>query len=57
MKHTFFEKFHCLLPDTKVKQQIERLLQTKDYESIDMLVYELYGLDKEEIEFIEEKSC
>jgi len=35
------------------EQQIEKFLQTKEYKKIDILVYKLYGLDKEEIEFIE----
>jgi hypothetical protein len=33
--------------------KIERLQEEKSYKAIDMLVYELYGLDEEEIEFIE----
>jgi hypothetical protein len=41
------------IPDAKTEQQIERLLQTKEYRVIDKLVYELYKLENEEIEFIE----
>jgi hypothetical protein len=52
MKHTFFVKFSCPLFDTETKQRIDKLLQEKDYKAIDMLVYELYGLDKKEIDFI-----
>jgi hypothetical protein len=51
-KHALM-KLPILLPITKIEQQIERLLQTKKYEEIDKLVYEIYGLNEEEIEFIE----
>ena len=37
----------------EIENQIEKILQSKDYQSIDKLVYGLYGLDKEEIEFVE----
>jgi hypothetical protein len=53
MKHTFFEKFHCPLFNTEIKKQIKNLLQAKEYEAIDRLVYEIYGLEKSEVEFIE----
>jgi hypothetical protein len=49
------EPLKILIPDTETKQHIEKLLQTKEYETIDRLVYELYGLNDEEIEFIEGK--
>jgi len=39
----------------EIEQQIENLLQTKNYKMIDFLVYKLYGLDEEEIRFIEKK--
>jgi hypothetical protein len=52
MKHTFFEIFSCPFFNTKIKQRIKQLLQEKDYQTIDTLVYELYGLNKEEIDFI-----
>ena len=53
MKHTFFEKFSCPFFYTEMKQQIEKLLQNKDYKGIDKLVYDIYKLDKDEIEFID----
>jgi hypothetical protein len=53
MKHTFFEKFNYLPFDPERKQQIEKLLQLKDYKKIDGLVYEVYQLSEEEIKFIE----
>ena len=49
-------KFPVPKPNLYFEQQINKYLQSKDYEAIDKLVYELYGLDKEEIEFIEEKK-
>jgi hypothetical protein len=36
-----------------MKQQIEEILQTKEYDKIDKIVYGLYKLTEEEIEFIE----
>jgi hypothetical protein len=41
------------IPNNEMEQQVETLLQAKDYEAIDRLVYEIYGLKKSEIEFIE----
>jgi hypothetical protein len=37
----------------ETEQQIKKLLQEKDYQGIDKLVYELYNLNTEEIEFID----
>ena len=48
-----FQTFPIPKPNLKIEQQIEKLLQEKDYKAIDNLFYKLYGLDKEEIEFIE----
>jgi hypothetical protein len=53
MKHTFFEKFRCPSLDFETKLRIEKFLQTKEYKAIDTLVYDLFGLENEEIEFIE----
>ena len=50
-KHALI-KLPILLPNKEIKQQIETMLQDKDYNSIDELVYEIYNLDKNEIEFI-----
>jgi hypothetical protein len=41
------------IPSFEQEQQIEKLLKKKEYKTIDKLVYELYGLNKEEIKFIE----
>jgi hypothetical protein len=41
------------IPNTEIEQLVEVLLQDKDYQAIDKLVYELYKLSKEEIGFIE----
>jgi hypothetical protein len=41
------------IPDIETEQKIEKLLQNKDYEAIDKLVYEIYGLDEDEIYVIE----
>jgi hypothetical protein len=40
------------IPNPETEQQIERLLQTKEYDEINRIVYELYNLTKDEIEFI-----
>ena len=40
------------IPSFEQEQQIEKLLQEKDYQAIDKLVYEMYNLDKNEIDFI-----
>jgi hypothetical protein len=46
-----------ILPVPKPKKeretQIEKLLQSKDYDGIDRIVYEIYGLNTEEINFID----
>jgi hypothetical protein len=36
----------------KLETQIEKFISDKDYNSIDILIYEIYGLDIEEISFI-----
>jgi hypothetical protein len=41
------------IPNTKTEQLIEKLLLTEEYAVIDLLIYELYGLNEEEIGFIE----
>jgi hypothetical protein len=41
------------IPKIETEQQIESLLQIKDYEAIDKLVYKIYGLSTDEIQFIE----
>ena len=46
-------KLPVAVPSKKTEQQIGKLLKDKDYETIDNLIYELYTLNQEEIEFIE----
>jgi len=41
------------LPDQKTEQQIEKLLQKKEDDAIDRMVYDLYHLSADEIEFVE----
>ena len=41
------------IPNSKVEQEIEKLLEIENYNAIDNLVFEIYGLTKEEILFIE----
>jgi hypothetical protein len=53
MKHTFFERFCCPTLDLKAKYKIEQLLQINDYNGIDNMIYQLYGLSEEEINIIE----
>jgi len=40
-------------PTSDIEQQIEKLLNAKKYDEIDIIVYRLYGLNTSEIEFIE----
>ncbi|GBU23865.1 hypothetical protein R83H12_00484 [Fibrobacteria bacterium R8-3-H12] len=49
----YVENIPIIKPSQKIELQIEKLLQEKNYQAIDVLIYELYGLDKEEIEVIE----
>jgi hypothetical protein len=53
MKHTFFEKFNCPSFDTETKRRIKTMLQNKNHQKIDKIIYQLYGLNNTEIEFIE----
>ena len=48
-----FQTFPIPNPDKKFEQQIENLLQKQKYSEIDEIIYNLYGLTKEEIQFIE----
>jgi hypothetical protein len=47
------EKLHVPKPNVKTEQQIEKLLQERNYQEIDKLVYRLYGLTAEEIGMVE----
>ena len=58
MKHTFFEKFCCASEDkdiTILVDSISQNNQTVIESQIDHKVYELYGLTKEEVDFIEQQ--
>ena len=55
-KHALI-KLPILIPNKKTNQQVENLLQKKDYHAIDTFIYELYKLNNEEIGFIESISC
>jgi hypothetical protein len=46
------EKLHIPMVDSKIERQIEKLLQHENYQAIDCVIYELYNLNMEEIEFI-----
>ena len=48
-----FQTFPIPKPNQKTEKQIEKLLRDKNYKAIDSFLYELYRLDKKEIEFIE----
>ncbi|MCL2072803.1 MAG: Eco57I restriction-modification methylase domain-containing protein [Marinilabiliaceae bacterium] len=51
-KHALI-KLPILLPTPEIEHQMETLLENKDYETLDRLVYGLYGLSEEEVEIIE----
>ena len=58
MKHTFFENFPCIEENDQIKQFVDTITfeNIKEIsEEIDHKVYELYGLNHEEISFIETK--
>jgi hypothetical protein len=44
------------IPSKNIEHQIDALLQNKDYQAIDKVVYELYGLTEEEINVVEDLS-
>jgi hypothetical protein len=52
-KPMFIEKLPVPLSNDEVETNINKLIQIKDYQSIDRLVYEIYGLSEDEIQFIE----
>jgi hypothetical protein len=47
------EPIKIAIPNTETELQIEKMLQEQDYQNIDNLVYEMYELLEEEIQFIE----
>ena len=59
MKHTFFQKFHCVQPNKAIIDLVEKLImpesdKRKIEKEIDKLVYQLYNLTPEEIAVIEQ---
>ena len=59
MKHTFFENFPCIEENVQIKQLIDTVTSENIKEvskEIDHKVYELYGLDDDEINFIEKMN-
>jgi hypothetical protein len=53
MKHTFFEKFSIPKYYRSIDQQIGILIKTEQYQEIDKIIYAIYKLNEEEINFIE----
>ena len=51
-KKQFVEKIPIPIPDKKTERQIEKLLEKKNYDKIDEIVFGLYGLTEEEIIYI-----
>ena len=61
MKHTFFQKFHCVQPNKAIIDMVEKLImregdKRKIEKEIDKLVYQLYNLTPEEIAIIEQNN-
>ena len=55
MKHTFFEKFPCVPIQEKISIMAEHLSQHPDSRlrrKLDNVIFEMYGLTKEEVEYI-----
>jgi 23S rRNA G2445 N2-methylase RlmL len=51
-KPMFIEKLPIPLPCDEMCQKIDNFLQTKEYDKIDNIIYNLYNLSKDEISFI-----
>lgn len=61
MKHTFFQKFHCVQPNKAIIDMVENLIMREGdkriiEKEIDKLVYQLYNLSPEEIAIIEKNA-
>ena len=52
-KPMFIEKLPIPSINSEIDEKINEILRTKKYEAIDKFVYKLYGLDKDELEFID----
>ncbi|MCL1817890.1 MAG: type II restriction endonuclease [Spirochaetaceae bacterium] len=55
LSNQYVENIPIPNPTKEIEAQIESLIHNKDYSRIDRLVYEVYGLDAEEIALIEYK--
>lgn len=56
MKHTFFEKFHCVEVNNKIKSVADALAKAPNntlIDSFEHILYQQYKLSSEEIKFIE----
>ena len=51
-KPMFIEKLPVPFASNEIEQEIKKTLQKQKYDEIDRIVYELYNLTKDEIEFI-----
>ena len=59
MKHTFFEKFHCIRENDKITSVANALVKTPNNTLIDTfenILYQQYGLTKDEVKFIESQQ-
>ncbi len=58
MKHTFFENFCCVSEDLFLTELITKKINGAviPEKELDRIVYELYGLSKDEINYIEEHN-
>jgi hypothetical protein len=52
-KPMYIEKLPIPPSNNVVTNRIDKILQTNEYDEINKIVYELYGLSQEEIDFIE----
>ena len=51
-KPMFIEKLPVPFPNNRIDKKIDEILQIKNYDEIDKIVYNLYNLTEEEIQFI-----
>jgi hypothetical protein len=51
-KPMFIEKLPVPFPNDEIDRRMGEILQTKEYEKIDKIIYDLYKLTEDEIEFI-----
>ena len=56
-KPMFIEKLPVPFPNDEIGKKMDKILQAKEYDEIDKLIYTLYNLTEEEIEFIKSISC